>query len=359
MKKIFSITVVVIAMFLAVFIGKLYEVAPSATAVAALNPSNQSVPLTGGSLTKALPIRIPLTTGSDIVPLSGQSNMLQFTAGGHILGFQPNKAYLASLDHALSVEFLNTKGAMPTSTTDATVQSAGNTLAKAPTLTAVLYNNLWEGINLTYASTKEGITESTYTIAPHADVSQIKLKYNVPVSRENDGSLRFAFETGCLTESKPIAWQDINGKRVPVTVAFNVRDNEIGFSLGAYNPHEPLIIDPTYVWHTFYGAADNNNFGNAIAVDTSGNIYVMGYSNISWGSPLHAHSGGTDLFVLKLNSNGARQWHTFYGSGDDDYAYAIAIDTSSNVYVTGSSETSWAGDRPSMPIAVPPKISSS
>ena len=39
--------------------------------------------------------------------------MLQFTAGGHVLGFQPTKAYLASLDHALSVEFLGTKGVMP------------------------------------------------------------------------------------------------------------------------------------------------------------------------------------------------------------------------------------------------------
>ena len=33
-------------------------------------------------------------------------------------------------------------------------------------------------------------------------------------------------------------------------------------------------------------------------------------------APLHAHSGGPayDMFVLKLDTNGAYQWHTFYGA---------------------------------------------
>ena len=49
--------------------------------------------------------------------------------------------------------------------------------------------------------------------------------------------------------------------------------------------------------------------------------------------PMRWHA--TDLFVLKLNSSGAYQWHTFYGSTDDDYGYGIAVDTDGNVYVTG------------------------
>ena len=31
-------------------------------------------------------------------------------------------------------------------------------------------------------------------------------------------------------------------------------------------------------------------------------------------SPLHPHSGAEDVFVVKLDSGGAYQWHTFYGS---------------------------------------------
>jgi hypothetical protein len=321
MKKAISVTAFLLVLFFVVFSMELQAGVSSTNSVTALTPDHTS----------------SFTRGSDVVPLSGQGNMLQFTAGGHVLGFLPTKAYLASLDHALSVEFLGTPGIMPESTG---TEPITGTLNKAPTLRKVLYQNLWEGISLTYESTQDGITESTYHIAPGADVAQIRLRYNVPVSAQKDGSLKFAFERGYLTESKPIAWQEINGKRTPVTVAFKVSRDEVGFSVGDYNPREPLIIDPTYAWHTFYGSS-NEDRGWGIAVDTSGNVYVTGYSGASWGTPIHAHSGGNDLFVLKLNSSGAYQWHTFYGSSNEDRGWGIAVDTSGNVYVTGVSRASW------------------
>ena len=67
------------------------------------------------------------------------------------------------------------------------------------------------------------------------------------------------------------------------------------------------------------GQADYD-YGYGIAVDGSGNVYVTGYSDATWNgpagqNPLHAYSGRRcDIFVLKLNSSGAYQWHTFYGS---------------------------------------------
>jgi hypothetical protein len=57
-------------------------------------------------------------------------------------------------------------------------------------------------------------------------------------------------------------------------------------------------------WHAFYGSAAEDH-GNSLAVDGSGNLYVTGSSESSWNgpngkSPLHAHSGGNDVFVLKV-----------------------------------------------------------
>jgi hypothetical protein len=249
----------------------------------------------------------------EAVALSGSgagSSMLQFKAGSHLMGFQPKKVYFASLDHALSVEFLGTPGVIPT--TAGNGQETGNK-SKTPSLRKVVYEDLWEGISLTYEAKEGGIAESAYHIALGADVSRIRLRYNVPVEVQRDGSLKFKFESGFLTESSPVAWQEIGGKHVPVEVAFRVSGGEVGFSVGKYDPSYPLTIDPTYAWHTFYGSSSSDHFdyddwGAGIAVDATGNVYVSGSSYETWNgpagqNPLHAYSGSGsyDIFVLKIS----------------------------------------------------------
>ena len=114
------------------------------------------------------------------------------------------------------------------------------------------------------------------------------------------------------------------------------------------NPHSGLYDNVVlklnssgaYQWHTFYGSS-GYDYGYGIAVDTGGNVYVSGTSAATWGSPLNPHSGGRDMVVLKLDTSGAYQWHTFYGSASDDYGYGIAVDMGGNVYVTGRSHATW------------------
>jgi hypothetical protein len=301
---------------------------------------------------------------ADAAPLSAkemikpESNMLQFKAGNHVLGFSPDRAYLASMDHALSVQFVGTKGVMPKADTTAPATGSVN---KAAPLSKVVYQDLWEGISLTYIATKAGITESIYHVAPGADVSKIKLKYNVPVEKQKDGSLKFKFSTGNLTESAPIAWQEINGRRQAVKVAFVIKDETIGFAVGKYDRTRQLIIDPTYQWHTFHGLSSSVDSATGITTDSSGNVYVTGNSTSSWDGPsslgscstpgvspcplnAFSSSGHGNIFVLKLDSSGNYQWHTFYGSNDTDSIYSgIAADSSGNVYVTGYSVNSWDG----------------
>lgn len=289
---------------------------------------------------------------NEITPISGNGagkDMLQFKSGSHILGFMPNKAYLAAPDHALIVEFIGAKEVKPISDTKGATKGSAT---KAPPLSKVVYRNLWEGISLTYESTTDGATESTYHVAPGANVSKIRLKYNVPVEAQKDGSLKFKFEKGFLTESAPVAWQEIDGKRVAVKVAFKVDKGEVGFSVGKYDSSQQLIVDPTYAWHTFYGGCDDT--GKSIAVDKSGNIYITGSSDLSWNGsgnqpPLNSHSGvgKYNIYVLKLDSSGTYLWHTFYGSSSGyspNYGNVLAVDVRGNVYVAGySGGETWNG----------------
>jgi len=159
----------------------------------------------------------PLETAAPADP----AELLQFTSGGHVLGFEPNGVYLATGGHMLREEFAGTQGVTPiadqppsadpsTSSGQAPSTSpSGTGQAEAQPLGTVTYPNLWPGITLVYDSPPGGIIRSTYHVDAGADPGQIALRYNTPVRIDDNGSLVFEFETGILTASAPLAWHHI------------------------------------------------------------------------------------------------------------------------------------------------------
>gem|GEM_PF-826068 len=109
-----------------------------------------------------------------------------------------------------------------------------------------------------------------------------------------------------------------------------------------------FYTDPMFNWHTFFGASVRDR-AYAIALDAQSNVYITGISKATWNgpsgqSPLHDHSGSgnENVVVLKLDRNGAYQWHTFYGDYYD-YGFSITIDDDTNLYITGLSGATWSG----------------
>jgi hypothetical protein len=275
----------------------------------------------------------------------GTDEMLQFTSAEHVLGFREGEMFIASADHALRIEFVGSKSVFPEE--EVTSQDVGNRGSKAAKpLGKISYNYLWDGVTLVYEKHGSGVVKSTYYIQPGgkstaSPVGQIRLRYNIPVKVEKSGSLLFTFETGQMKESRPVAWQEIKGKRIPVEASFHsLGEQEVGIKVDSYDSRFPLVIDPVLFWNTFMGST-NYDYGYGIAVDASGNVYVVGTSAATWGAPIIDHAGNYDAFVAKLNSSGVRQWNTFMGSADNDIGYGIAVDSSGNVYVTGYSNATW------------------
>lgn len=259
---------------------------------------------------------------------SKASQMMQFTSSGHVLGFQENCMYVASASHMLQENFVGTKGAVPQSD-------------RMPAVDGQAQPGLWQGITLIYDNVPAGIVRSTYHIEPGAAPGQIALSYNVPVHLDASGNLVFEFETGTMTACAPIAWQENDKERMPVDVSFHLENSRSGvhFLLGNYNPDLSLIIDPTLIWNTFMGST-KSDYGYGIAVDDNGNVYVVGTSDANWGSPASPHPGDGFFytFAAKLNTSGVRQWNTFMGG---DRGRGIAVDGSGNVYVVGRSFDTW------------------
>ena len=95
------------------------------------------------------------------------------------------------------------------------------------------------------------------------------------------------------------------------------------------------------IWNTFLGG-DGDDMSHSIAVDSAGNVYVAGTTNLTWGSPVRAYQGGMhDVWAAKLDTNGGLQWSTFLGGDQSDTPWAIAVDASGNAYVSGNSAATW------------------
>ena len=75
---------------------------------------------------------------------------------------------------------------------------------------------------------------------------------------------------------------------------------------------------------------------NGVATDSSGNIYVTGTTY--WELDGNTSAGKADLFVVKYNSSGTHQWTNQLGTDRYDEARGVATDSSGNVYVTGYTE---------------------
>jgi hypothetical protein len=96
-------------------------------------------------------------------------------------------------------------------------------------------------------------------------------------------------------------------------------------------------------WNTFLGSGSEDLTQNTIAVDAFGNVYVGGWSDATWGSPLDSYTGNEDAFVAKLNASGVLQWHVFMGNESTDIAHGLALDASGNVHMSGWTVNNWNG----------------
>jgi YVTN family beta-propeller protein len=231
-----------------------------------------------------------------------------------------------------------------------------------PSFRAIIYLDLYPGIDLRY----EGLTQpnggslalkGTYLVAPGSDPRQVRWRYagaqQVHVdAASGDLVITLSAPTRSISaplevfERAPVAWQEVEGRRVPVSARYVLLDEgRIGFELGRYEPAYPLIIDPVLSYSTYLGGS-GYDFGQDLAVDAAGSAYITG-NTFSMDFPVaDAYDGGcgtdggcngsSDVFVTKLDPTGSSVvYSTYLGGSQYDTGLSIALDAGSHAFVTG------------------------
>jgi uncharacterized protein (TIGR03437 family) len=162
---------------------------------------------------------------------------------------------------------------------------------------------------------------------------------------------------GGMRQHKPRIYQEAAGVRREIPGGYVVKGrNQVGFQVGAYDRSRPLVIDPVLSYSTYLGGTKWNQ-ASGIAVDASGNVYIIGQTmsaDFPTVRPIQAsYAGGLvedditqypktgDVFVAKLNAAGnALVYSTYLGGSSADRGQGIAVDASGNAYVTGQTRSS-------------------
>jgi hypothetical protein len=99
-------------------------------------------------------------------------------------------------------------------------------------------------------------------------------------------------------------------------------------------------------WGTYYGG-NNYEEGVTCTTDISGNVYMGGQTSSATstimataGSHQASFGGGAyDAYLVKFNTNGVRQFGTYYGETGSDYGFALSVDQNLNIFLVGYTGT--------------------
>jgi hypothetical protein len=236
-----------------------------------------------------------------------------------------------------------------------------------PNYSKVRYQNVYSGIDLVYYGNQRQL-EYDFVVSPGADPRTIRLAFQGNEKMRINGHGDLVLETAGseLRMHRPVVYQEVHGTRQSVRGDFVIYGEpgqaqgggQVGFAVARYDANKPLIIDPSLSYSTYLGGSSADE-GYGIAVDSSGNAYVTGWTASTnfpvSASPYHATNAGPptsfDVFVTKLNpaaSGAASLLYSTYlggstsyvsgcgGGAGNDVANGIAVDSSGNAYVVGS-----------------------
>ena len=252
----------------------------------------------------------------------------------HLVGADPRARVVGKAPQSGTVNYL--RGADPTRW-----RTGLNTFGRVRVFSA------YPGVDVEYYGNPRDL-EYDFLVAPGADPGRIRLGFRggAPPRLTAQGDLLLTTPTGEIRQTRPVAYQQISGRRVAVQARYRVAQ-DVRLTVGAYDTTQPLVIDPVVLsYATFLGGGFNDSVGG-VSADMAGNLYVTGFS-VSTNLPVTAgafqptfRGGGTnagdgDAFVARVNPTGTRfDYVTYLGGSTTDFGNGIRVLADGSVVVAG------------------------
>lgn len=216
----------------------------------------------------------------------------------------------------------------------------------------IAFEDIYPGINIRYYFNRDENLKYDLILKPGSDPDQIKLKYEgVDELSLIYGNLLVRNSVEDVLESAPIAFQIIEGEKLPVKCKYQLDGDILSYKIGSYNPDYELVIDPVLIFSTYSGSkVDNFGFTATYGVDGSaygGGIAYNSNPNLSYPVTMGAyqdtfHGGAYDVTITKYTADGSEMIYSTYLGGNANEVPLSLIETENKELLilgaTGSSD---------------------
>ena len=222
-------------------------------------------------------------------------------------------------------------------------------VAGVPVYTAISCRDLYPGVNWNLHD-NSGQLEHDWILAPHANLSAIDLRVEGArrVRLTAAGEVRLESSAFTVAWKKPVAWQEIDGRRRAVAISYSLDRTRLTLRAGAYDRTRPLVVDPVLDFvYVLGGNGDDRGF--AVGVDRAGFVYVAGFTQstdfqTTPGAPVpsptpNSSNGNPQIYVRKLSPDGSKVLYSSYlGTGTlSSHPIGMRVDSAGNVYLAADS----------------------
>ncbi|MGA2150345.1 MAG: SBBP repeat-containing protein [Bryobacteraceae bacterium] len=215
----------------------------------------------------------------------------------------------------------------------------------------VRYRQVYPGVDLIYYGT-EGQLEYDFVLAPGADPRAVRMKFDgvTKLSLNPEGDLVINGSEGTVVEKRPVIYQQdpARSARTEVKGGYVLLGRDtVGLRLERYDPKRALVVDPVLAYSTYMGGS-LTDYITSVQTDNKGNLYVAGTTGTSdlvatSNAYNSADTADLDIFLAVIGVSPSAAYGvtylTYIGGAQDDVPLSMAVDSSQNMYVAGTTKS--------------------